>query len=96
MVKGECERPSGRYYYGRKDRRNMGETIEIFSESGIIETVMEKLPPIEKIYEAYSAIADGRVTLGDGQAKVTSSDGAKTYTVSWNESEYRSNDNATY
>ena len=25
--------------------------------------MMDKLPPIEKIYEAYSAIADGRATL---------------------------------
>lgn len=70
--------------------------FEIISKSGIIESVMEKMPPIEKIYEAYSAIADGRVMLGDGRAEVASSDGSKIYNVSWNNSEYRSDDNATY
>lgn len=61
---------------------------------------MEKLPPIEKVYEALSAVADGRVTLRPGkrQATVASSNGAKTYTVSWSEDgrTYSSNDNATY
>lgn len=61
---------------------------------------MEKLPPIEKVYEALSAVADGRVTLrpGERQATVASSNGAKTYTVSWSEDgrTYSSNDNATY
>ena len=44
---------------------------------------MEKLPPIEKIYEAYSALADQRVSMGEGTAAVTSSDGAKKYRVEW-------------
>lgn len=61
---------------------------------------MEKLPPIEKVYEALSAVADGRVTLrpDERQATVASSNGAKTYTVAWSEngSTYSSNDNATY
>ena len=45
MVEGECERPSGKNYHGRKERGDMGETFEIFSKSSIIKTVMEKLPP---------------------------------------------------
>lgn len=61
---------------------------------------MEKLPPIEKVYEALSAVADGRVTLrpDERQATVVSSNGAKAYTVAWSEdgSTYSSNDNATY
>ena len=61
---------------------------------------MEKLPPIEKIYEAMSAVADGRVALHPDERKATvaSSNGAKAYTVAWSEdgSAYSSNDNATY
>ena len=63
---------------------------------------MKKLPPIEKIYEAWSAIEDGRITLldDDSQAVVTSSDGAKTYRVVRQVEDgkiiYRSNDKATY
>jgi hypothetical protein len=54
------------------------------------------LPPKEKIYEAYSAIADGRVNMFDGYASVSSSDRKKQYTVEWNEDVYSSNDNASY
>lgn len=59
---------------------------------------MEKLPPIEKIYEAYSALADGRVQLKEeaSQATVTSSDGSKHYTITWKDGHYTSNDSATY
>lgn len=61
---------------------------------------MEKLPPREKIIEAWSAIADGRVTLEPQErtALVRSSNGEKTYTVTWDEDRkvYTSNDNATY
>lgn len=61
---------------------------------------MEKLPPLAKVFEAWSALADGRVALdGDERcATVASSNGAKTYTVTWSEdgSAYSSNDNATY
>lgn len=57
---------------------------------------MEKLPPIEKIPEAWSAIADGRVTLGQGEAEIRSSDGQKTYRVCWEGDVYASTDSATY
>jgi len=55
-----------------------------------------KLPPLEKIPEAYSAIADQRVEMGEGQALVKSSDGQKRYLVEWAGDLYSSNDNATY
>lgn len=57
---------------------------------------MEKLPPIEKIYEAYSAIADNRVTLMKESAVVLSSNKEKKYTVTWENGVYTSNDNASY
>lgn len=57
---------------------------------------MEKLPPLQKVYEAWSALADGRVEMGEDEATVTSSNGAKHYTVSWSEDTYSSNDNASY
>lgn len=56
---------------------------------------VEKLPPIAKVYEAYSAIADERVELKEQEAYVKSSDGAKTYTVRFSDQQYSSNDNAT-
>lgn len=40
---------------------------------------MQKLPQIEKVYEAYSAIADNRVALFEGYALVLSSSKAKEY-----------------
>lgn len=60
--------------------------------------------PLEKIYEAWTAIADGRVeftngsTIADGTAYVDSSDGQKRYTVKWREGGkiFTSTDNATY
>lgn len=55
-----------------------------------------KIPPIVKVYEAYSAVADGRVDIGDGRACVRSSDGSKEYTVCWESNIYSSNDNASY
>lgn len=64
--------------------------------------VMKKLPPIEKIYEAYTAIADNRVkiseslTLETGQATVISSDRTKEYTIEWLDGTYSSNDNSTF
>lgn len=59
---------------------------------------MTKLPPIEKILEAWTAIADGHVVLDadNNSALVTSSDGAKMYTVTFHGDLYTSNDNATY
>ena len=58
--------------------------------------MMNKLPPIEKIYEAYTAIADGRVTLKEGYAEVFSSDRKKCYTVSFDGNIYSSDDNASF
>lgn len=57
---------------------------------------MKKVPPIQKILEAYTAIVDKHVELKNNEALVTSSNGAKTYTVSWEDNIYHSNDNATY
>ena len=57
---------------------------------------MTKLPPVEKIYEAYSALSDSRVIMEENTAKVFSSDKSKEYTVTWNENIYSSNDNASY
>jgi len=60
-----------------------------------------KLPPIEKVYEAFSVLADSRYEiLSEGKAKVTSSAGDKHYSVSWtidNEQNIiiNSNDNAS-
>lgn len=57
-----------------------------------------KQPPITKVYEALSAVADGRVTLtGETSAHVVSSGGDKTYTVKWSpdSGEITSDDNAT-
>ncbi len=56
----------------------------------------EKMPPVEKIYEAYSAIADGRVKMEEDHAEVASSDGKKTYTVSWQDKVWSSSDNASW
>lgn len=45
--------------------------------------------PIEKIYEAWSAIADGRLRIApdsnadEGQAEVISSSGEKSYLIKW-------------
>ena len=57
---------------------------------------MKKLPPVEKIYEAYSAISDNRVIMEENSAKVFSSDKSKEYTVTWDKKIYSSNDNASY
>jgi len=58
-----------------------------------------KSPPKAKVYEALSAVTDGRVTLvGAETAEVVSSDGAKTYHVEWSPdlTGITSNDNASY
>lgn len=57
---------------------------------------MEKLPPIEKVFEAWTAVVDGRVTMHDGYADVSSSDGKKGYIVRFDGNRYSSDDNATY
>ena len=57
---------------------------------------MKKLPPIEKVYEAWTAIADRRVEMKEGEAVVKSSDGTKSYTVRFSGDQYSSDDNATF
>lgn len=57
---------------------------------------MDKLPPIEKVYEAWGALADGRVEPTSEGALVISSDRTKRYEVRRDGDAYRSNDNATY
>lgn len=54
------------------------------------------LPPIEKVFEAWTALADGRVQLSPGEATVTSSDGSKEYTVRFDGDSFSSTDNATF
>ncbi len=58
--------------------------------------MLEKTGPIEKIYEAYTAIADDRITMHEDHAEVFSSDRSKSYTVSWKDNVYSSDDSATY
>lgn len=56
------------------------------------------MPPIAKVYEALSAVADGRVKLaGETSAEVLSSERDKTYAVKWSMDRpvITSNDNAT-
>ena len=58
-----------------------------------------KLPPRAKVFEAFSAVADGRVRLsGPGSATVTSSGGDKAYDVEWSDDgrTVSANDNASY
>ena len=57
---------------------------------------MEKMPPREKVVEAWTAIADGRVKIQDDRAEVESSDGAKRYTVRFRGDTFSSDDNATF
>ena len=55
-------------------------------------------PPLAKVYEALSAVGDGRVKLiADTSAQVVSSNGDRTYTVRWSHDggEITSDDNAT-
>lgn len=57
-----------------------------------------KLPPKAKIFEAMSAVADGRVKLtGETSAEVSSSSGDRTYHIEWNEdlTQITSDDNAS-
>lgn len=57
---------------------------------------MMKLPPIEKIPEAYSAVVDERVNMFEDHAIVTSSNKEKEYLIQWRDHTYYSNDNSTY
>ncbi len=54
------------------------------------------LPPIEKIPEAYSAIADNRISFYEGYAIMRSSDLKREYTITFDNDVYTSNDNASY
>lgn len=57
---------------------------------------MKKMPPFEKIYEAFSAIADGRARPdGDGY-EVASSGSGKAYAVREKGGVWSSSDSATY
>ena len=55
-----------------------------------------KVPPISKIYEAFSAIADNRITLKENSAIVTSSDYQREYQINWKDNRISSTDNATF
>lgn len=55
-----------------------------------------KMPPREKIVEAYTAIEDNRIELFEDYAIVKSSDLKKEYLIKWNNNLYYSNDNSTY
>lgn len=57
---------------------------------------MIKLPPIEKIPEAYTAVEDNRITLYENYAIVKSSNKEKEYLIKWNNNIYYSNDSSTY
>lgn len=63
---------------------------------------MKRLPPVEKIYEALTAIADKRVifesdkSLPQGSAKVAASSSDAVYDVTWELNTYSSNDKGTY
>lgn len=57
---------------------------------------MEKLPPIEKIPEAYTVIEDERIALFEDYAKVKSSGGKREYLIKWKGNVYYSDDNSTY
>ena len=55
-----------------------------------------KLPPIEKIAEAYSVIANNRIEeVDENTFLVVSSNGEKSYKVTINGDRFRSNDSAT-
>ena len=58
--------------------------------------MLKKLPVKEKVYEAFTAIADERVRMKDDHAEVDSSNDDKTYTVRWKGNVYTSDDPATY
>lgn len=57
---------------------------------------MKKMPPSEKVFEAWTAVVDDRIIMHPGYASVTSSDGAKAYSVRFEGATYSSDDNASY
>ena len=58
--------------------------------------MLKKLPPVEKAYEAFSAIGDGRVEMHEEYAVIRSSDASRQYTVEWDGNKYMSDDSATF
>lgn len=54
------------------------------------------MPPKEKVIEAWTALADGRVRIDGNEAVVKSSDDSKQYKVRFDGDLYASDDNATY
>lgn len=58
--------------------------------------MLKKMPPVQKVYEAMTAIADHRVSLKESSASVLSSEGKRSYTVKWKDDLYYSDDPATY
>ena len=54
------------------------------------------MPPIEKIHEAMSALADDRVDLKEDSATVRSSSGEKEYSVKFKNNFYSSDDKGTF
>ena len=58
--------------------------------------MLKKLPPLEKVYEAWSALADKRVRKTAAGYEIDSSDRAKTYTVIPDGNVYAATDSATY
>ena len=55
-----------------------------------------KEPPIAKVYEAFTAIASGRVEMKEEEAIVRSSNDEKKYQVTWYQNQYSSTDNASF
>lgn len=58
--------------------------------------MLKKMPPIEKIPEAWSALADCRVTMEKDCARVLSSNRGRTYSVQWKGNLYCSDDSASF
>lgn len=56
----------------------------------------KKMPPLEKVFEAWTAIDDNRIVLHEDYATMTSSDDSKKYTIRWDGNIYVSDDNATF
>lgn len=58
--------------------------------------MIKKFPPKEKVFEAFTAIADERIRMYDDYAEVDSSNDERTYKVRWKGNIYSSDDPGTY
>lgn len=67
-----------------KSAFNQSLKLRLVGVFGIIKTMIWKLPPVIKIYEALTVIGDGRITVSGNTAKVISSNSDKTYFVEYN------------